>query len=252
MNLIVNAQQALVAVPAPRELRIETGIDHATSQLWLRVADNGPGVPEDMRERIFDPYFTTKGEGAGTGLGLPVSRSVARDHGGELLLEMGSAAGADRPGASFCLCLPLQTAPPEASPAAVLKEAEATPPVAQRLLVVDDEPEIADLMRAMLESAGYEVITAETGAVALKMLDEMRFDAIVSDLRMPDVDGAALWREVSQRQPDLAQRMLFVTGDTLSPGAQRFLATAGCDSLDKPFAKPDLLARVAALLKPKF
>ena len=251
LNLIVNAQQALVGVPAPRELRIETGLDHATSQLWLRVADNGPGVPEDMRERIFDPYFTTKGEGAGTGLGLAVSRSVARDHGGELLLEVGSAAGTDRPGASFCLRLPLQTAPPEASPAPVPKEAEATPPVAQRLLVVDDEPEIADLMRAMLESAGYEVMTAETGTVALKMLDEMRFDAIVSDLRMPDVDGAALWREVSQRQPKLAQRMLFVTGDTLSPGAQRFLATAGCDSLDKPFAKPDLLARVAALFKPK-
>ncbi|ROZ68979.1 PAS domain S-box protein [Ramlibacter sp. WS9] len=249
LNLIVNAQQALQGVPAPRELHIETGVDKATSLLWLRVSDNGPGVPDDMRERIFDPYFTTKGEGAGTGLGLPVSRSVARDHDGELLLEDRRAATDGRIGASFCLRLPLQPAPPSVPRAAPRVEAPA--PAAQRLLVVDDEPEIADLMRAMLEGAGYDVITAESGAVALKMLDEGRFDAVISDLRMPDVDGAALWREVSERQPALAQRMLFVTGDTLSAGAQRFLADAGCGSLDKPFAKSDLLARVAALLKPK-
>ncbi len=248
LNLLVNAQQALVSVPTPRELRIETGVHRAASQLWLRVSDNGPGVPEDMRERIFDPYFSTKGEGAGTGLGLSVSRSVARDHGGELLLEQGHGAGATRGGASFCLRLPLHNEEPVATRQPPPLE-EVQPPSAQRLLVVDDEPEIADLMRAMLESAGYDVSTAETGAVALQMLQEARFDAIVSDLRMPDVDGAALWREVQQRQPELAQRILFVTGDTLSPGAQRFLADAGCGSLDKPFAKSDLLARVAVLLK---
>jgi two-component system NtrC family sensor kinase len=249
LNLIVNAQQALQGVPAPRELHIETGVDRAISLLWLRVSDNGPGVPDDMRERIFDPYFTTKGEGAGTGLGLPVSRSVARDHDGELLLEDRRAADGGRIGASFCLRLPLQPATPLVRRAAPRQEAPA--PAAKRLLVVDDEPEIADLMRAMLEGAGYDVFTAESGAVALKMLDEVRFDAVVSDLRMPDVDGAALWREVSERQPLLAQRMLFVTGDTLSAGAQRFLADAGCGSLDKPFSKSDLLARVAALLKPR-
>jgi two-component system NtrC family sensor kinase len=120
--------------------------------------------------------------------------------------------------------------------------------VARRVLVVDDEPEIVDLVRAMLEGAGYEVASAESGAVALEMLGEVGFDAIVSDLRMPDMDGAALWREVKTLRPALSQRMLFVTGDTLSPGARRFLADAGCPSLDKPFAKADLLARVKALL----
>ena len=248
LNLIVNAEQALAAVAAPRELRIESGLQpacdgnaNAAQLLWLRVADNGPGVPADVRERIFDPYFTTKGEGLGTGLGLPVSRSVARDHGGELMLE-------DTPrGASFLLSLPVHSDAPEPTRPAPLAEA-APPAAAQRVLVVDDEAEIADLMRAMLEGAGYEVATAESGAVALEMLAEVRFDAIVSDLRMPDVDGAALWREVSQRQPHLAQRMLFVTGDTLSPGAKRFLADSGCASLDKPFAKGDFLARVGVLV----
>jgi CheY-like chemotaxis protein len=104
------------------------------------------------------------------------------------------------------------------------------------------------VMRDMLESAGFDVATAESGAVALELLDAARFDAIVSDLRMPDMDGAALWREVSTRHPALAQRMLFVTGDTLSPGAESFLADAGCASLDKPFARSDLVDRVATLL----
>jgi DNA-binding response OmpR family regulator len=85
--------------------------------------------------------------------------------------------------------------------------------------------------------------------VALELLDTARFDAIVSDLRMSDIDGAALWREVKARHPHLAQRMLFVTGDTLGAGTRRFLADAGCASLDKPFAKADLLARVGALLQ---
>jgi CheY-like chemotaxis protein len=117
------------------------------------------------------------------------------------------------------------------------------------VLVVDDEPEIAGLLRTMLEGAGYEVATAESGAVALEMLGEVRFDAIVSDLRMPDVDGAAMWRELNAHHPAMARRLLFVTGDALSPGARRFVADSGCASLDKPFTRVDLLMQVQALIK---
>ena len=117
-----------------------------------------------------------------------------------------------------------------------------------RVLVVDDEPEIAELMRDMLEGAGYEVATAESGAVALALLETARFDAIVSDLHMPDMDGATLWRQIEQHHPALARRILFVTGDTLSPGAREFLREAHCTGLDKPFSKADLLAAVAQLL----
>jgi two-component system NtrC family sensor kinase len=92
------------------------------------------------------------------------------------------------------------------------------------------------------------VAVAESGAVALEMLDLARFGAIVSDLRMPDIDGAALWRLLRQRHPALATRLLFVTGDTLSPGAQQFLTESGCRSLDKPFSRAELLAAVARLL----
>jgi CheY-like chemotaxis protein len=209
-------------------------------RVWLRVADQGPGVADEHRERLFEPYFTTKADGQGTGLGLAVSRSIARDHGGDLVIESSAQ------GASFRLSLP-QSGQPLAADSEPAPLAEPSPGKA-RVLVVDDEPEIADLLRELLEGAGYDVMTAESGAVALALLDEAAFDAVVSDLHMPDVDGATLWREIKARWPALARRMLFVSGDTLSPSVRQFLDDAHCGSLAKPFTKADLLLRIEALL----
>jgi PAS domain S-box-containing protein len=246
MNLLVNAQQALAGVPGERRVRVQTGLEprraNREPRVWLRVEDNGGGVPAEARDRVFEPFFTTKAEGMGTGLGLAVSRSIAREHGGELTLEPTSTQG----GASFRLSLPISG----------MAEADTVPsalpptdtPTHARVLVVDDEAELADLIREMLEGAGYEVATAESGAVALALLAEARFDAVVSDLRMPDMDGAELWREISAQAPSLGRRVLFVTGDTLSPGAAEFLRQSRCPALDKPFSKAALLASVAELL----
>lgn len=113
-----------------------------------------------------------------------------------------------------------------------------------RVLVVDDEPELAAMMRDALEASGFEVAIAESGAVALALLDEGRFDAVVSDLRMPDLDGRALWRAIRERDHELAGRFVFVTGDTLSPLASEFRRESGADGLDKPFSAADLVQRV--------
>jgi len=136
---------------------------------------------------------------------------------------------------------------PSAAVPAALVESDAS--LQTRVLVVDDEPELADVMRQLLEGAGYEVATAESGAVALQLLATARFDAIVSDLRMPDMDGAVLWHKVSARHPSLAHAILFVTGDTLSLDAGEFLRGARCAALDKPFSKTDMLVRVAELIR---
>jgi two-component system NtrC family sensor kinase len=250
MNLLVNAQQALASLEGTRRVRVQTGVEARRNdrepRVWLRVADNGPGVSDELRARVFEPYFTTKPEGIGTGMGLAVSRSMARDHGGDLILEPASAAEEGFTGASFRLSLPISGIAESTTVPAALPEPGAS--LQARVLVVDDEPELAELMREMLEGAGYEVATAESGAVALEMLATARFDAIVSDLRMPEMDGAGLWREVRARHANLARSMLFVTGDTLSPDAHEFLRSTRCASLDKPFSKIDLLAKVAALL----
>jgi CheY-like chemotaxis protein/two-component sensor histidine kinase len=244
LNLLVNAQQSLASVAGERRVTVTSGVeerrDTREPRVWLRVADSGIGVSDDLREKIFEPFFTTKPEGIGTGLGLAVSRSLVREHGGQLGLE------ASIGGAVFRLSLPISGERDDSTEPGRLAPAEDA--AAARLLVVDDEAELADLMRAMLEGAGFEVATAESGAVALELLGEARFDAIVSDLRMPDMDGAGLWRAVRERHPALARRMLFVTGDTLSPGAVQFLAESRCPSLDKPFARDDLIGRVHELL----
>lgn len=241
LNLLVNAQQALAQHAGTRRVTLSTGSDR--DGVWLRVRDSGSGVPEALRERIFEPFFTTKAEGVGTGLGLAVSRSIVRDHGGDLLLEPDAQDG----GASLQLWLPLRAKAAVAA-AGVPATATAAPTTQARILVVDDEPEIADMMRSIIERAGHEVASAESGAVALELLDAARFDAIITDLRMPDMDGAALWRAVRERHPQLAARMLFVTGDTLSPDASTFLSAQRARVLDKPFAAKDLRERLDALL----
>ena len=246
LNLLVNAQQALAGGSAMRRVMVQTGVEPRREtrepRVWLRVVDNGPGVTEALRSRIFEPYFTTKPEGHGTGIGLAVSRSMARDHGGDLVLEPDRGDG----GASFRLSLPISG----------IAEAESVPgalpmlgaSLTARVLVVDDEIELSALMRDMLEAAGYDVATAESGMVALELLATARFDAIVSDLRMPDMDGASLWRAVAKSHPSLARNMLCVTGDTLSPDAREFLRSSRCPALDKPFSKSDLLGKLADLL----
>lgn len=156
--------------------------------------------------------------GVGRSLGLAVSRSVARDHGGELTLQD------DGSGACFCLQRPVR-GEPEASGTgpAPLVETDARN---ARLPVVDDATEMAE------------------------PIGEPWGDAIISDLHMPKLDGAGLWREVKRRQPALARHMLFFTGDTLSPTARQFLNEAHRDSLNRPFSEQELRARVSALLAP--
>jgi PAS domain S-box-containing protein len=249
LNLMVNAQQALQHVRGERRVTLRTGLNSgagvAPDVVWLRVSDSGRGIAAEVAARIFEPFFTTKAEGMGTGLGLSVSASLMREHGGSLTLEPSKPGE----GAVFRFALPVALKAQPAVPAPVDESRAAEPAAVARLLVVDDEPEVVAMLRDMLERAGYEVAVAESGAVALEMIGAATFDAVVSDLRMPDMDGAELCQQIAQREPRLGQRILFVTGDTLSRDTRAFLTSAGCGTLEKPFTKADLLARVTELLQ---
>jgi len=236
VNFLVNAQQALEEAPPPREIRVITAKEGHS--LVLRVADNGPGVPADLRERVFDPFFTTKPEGAGTGVGLSVSRAIAREHGGDLMLEETAA------GASFVLRLPLAASGtrPESRAREALDE-----PRPGRVLVVDDEPEVAALLAEILGSAGYETAVADGGDAALAWLADHSCDLVFCDVRMPGMDGPAFWREVKLRHAELARHFAFVTGDTFSASVEPFLRETGRPWLEKPFTPEAVLALAAKL-----
>jgi PAS domain S-box-containing protein len=238
VNLLVNAQHVLAEEEAPRRIAVETG--RSDGGVYCCVSDNGPGVSEELRQRIFDPFFTTKGSGLGTGVGLSVSRSIAREHGGELKLE---DAG---PGARFRLWLPL--APGCEAECQAGEAAGASDELfAQRVLVVDDEPDMADMLAEILRSAGLEVALVANGRDALSWLEENDCDVVLSDVRMPDMDGPALWRALKERRPGLVERMAFITGDTLSASIAPFLKETGLPWLEKPFTPEQLLSLIARI-----
>ena len=238
-NLLVNARQVLEAQPQPRRIRISATVEAAHVQ--LAVADNGPGVPEALREQIFDPFFTTKPAGIGMGIGLAVSRSIVEVHGGTLTLE-----GAEGGGARFIIRLPRRD-PGEA--AVEEAAAEALGGQRQPALVLDDEAEIAVLLADMLAREGYDCDVVDSGEAALQLLAGRDYALILCDLRMPGIDGPAVFEWISQHRPHLCQRVGFVTGDTLGSAAQAFLARAARPVLEKPFMPSSvrqLLAEIRA------
>ena len=200
-NLVVNAQQALQASPAPRRISVITRFDQDAGTIRLMVADNGPGVPDDIRSRIFDPFFTTKPAGLGTGVGLSLVHNIVYGHGGTIVLEETPGGGA-----TFAAELPVRAA----SSPATLPEQPETPSRtgALRLLIVDDDPEIALTLAEMLEPDGHAIDIAENGAEALERLEDQSYDLIISDLRMPELDGPGLYRELGARFPEMQRQDL--------------------------------------------
>lgn len=244
-NLIVNAQQALAAQPAPRRIRIELAL--ADGQ-WLqaRICDNGPGIPANLRRRVFEPFFTTKqtghGPGSGTGIGLAVSHGIATAHGGTLEAE--DAAGG---GACFVLRLPLGTASTQPTASSMPGKTPVLTP-GRTALVVDDEDGVADLLAEILSNSGFAVTIAEDGQNALDRLRSENFSVILTDLRMPGLDGPSLFARLRDERPALARRIVFVTGDMLSPDVADFLRDSGQPCLEKPFAPQDVLRAVTTAM----
>jgi PAS domain S-box-containing protein len=238
-NLIVNAQQALQSQPGVRRLEVTTRRGHAPGSVVIRVADNGPGVPTEIAGRIFDPFFTTKQAGQGTGVGLSFSLGVVEAHGGQLRLAPSNA------GAAVGIELPGQPATPQPEG----REAALGHANGARALVVDDEAAVSETLAELLARQGFHVSTAADGRAAKRALDGEPFDIILSDLRMPGLDGPGLFAWLQASRPELCGRVGFVTGDTLGAGAARFLEESGRPYLEKPFTPAsvaDFIARIRA------
>jgi two-component system NtrC family sensor kinase len=228
VNLLTNAHQAMRSVSTRRRLVLATRHDRATDRIVLEVADSGPGIAADIRTRIFDPFFTTKAPGQGTGLGLSLCRGIVDAHAGVLRVEPTPGGGA-----TFVVELPAG-APAEAGEAAGAGAA-LVPAPGKTLLVVDDEPDVAELIAEALSLDGHRVETANSGAAALKRLLDRPYDLVFSDMKMPGMSGAELYDEVARRRPGHERRFVFITGDLLNPATKQFLDRTHAVSLSKPF-----------------
>jgi CheY-like chemotaxis protein len=243
VNLVTNAQQALREVAAPRQLTLTTRWHPEHVRVTLEVADSGPGMSPEIQARIFEPFFTTKLSGAGTGLGLPLCQGIIEGHGGSI-----SVTSAPDQGTTFRIELPVGTAPLPLHDLAGQDEARATMPHST-ILLVDDEPGIAKALPRLLQRDGHTVDTAANGRLALALLQERSYDLILCDLRMPELDGPGLYRTLEQQYPQLCRRFLFLTGDTLSPEVQAFLAQSGVPRLTKPFSAVEVRRAIAQALQ---
>ncbi|MHA3978792.1 PAS-domain containing protein [Halovulum sp. GXIMD14794] len=243
INMIVNAEQAIQGLGSSNVaggvIRVRTRPGETADEVRIIVEDDGPGVSPELRARVFEPFFTTKGVGMGTGIGLAMCHRIVTAHDGRIELDPVAPHGA-----RFTVTLPVDAA--QKTPRAALEDAR-TEPAATRVLVVDDEKEVADLNAEVLERGGYRTRTAYRAEDALGMLREDHFDVVVSDLNMPGLDGRGLYEVIVAEFPDLAPRTGFITGDTMGRASQGFLQESGRPYLEKPLSPAELRSFVSRL-----
>ncbi|MBI5497447.1 MAG: PAS domain S-box protein [Deltaproteobacteria bacterium] len=241
LNLLLNASQAIPAGCADaHEVRVTTRAQ--ADDVVVEVTDTGAGMTPETLKRLFTPFFTTKPEGEGTGLGLVISQRIVNELGGRLTVE--SVVGK---GSTFRLTLP--AAPRRASADAGTVEAEvatAGMPRRARVLVVDDDPLFTRAVARILEPT-HEVVAVHSGRSAVELLTGgAQFDVVLCDLAMPGCNGLAVYRAVSERAPAMAQRIVFVSGGVLGAEARDFLESVTNARVAKPFDVGALRAVVAS------
>jgi two-component system cell cycle sensor histidine kinase/response regulator CckA len=231
LNLLLNAAQALPnGDPERDEIRIRLYGDQLRAV--AEIVDTGPGVPEQVIGRIFEPFFTTKPVGVGTGLGLPICRSILAAHGGTIEVESRPSEGA-----TFRIILPASSTARGAARRTSSRPLVSLGPRG-RVLVVDDEVAVGSTLRLVLQRE-HDVQLATSGEEALELLATgSRFHAIVCDLMMPGMTGVDLYEAIRTAHPGLEERMVFMTGGALLAKTEDFLSRVKNPLLEKPFDVP--------------
>jgi PAS domain S-box-containing protein len=239
VNLLVNASQAIADGEVNNnEIRITTREEGGN--VLVEIRDTGVGIAEKDLPRIFEPFFTTKPKGIGTGLGLSISHTIVTAHGGTLTAERLSPRGT-----MFRVTLRATSAaiapkaPPESTPVAR---------PSARILVIDAEPRSARVIAELLSS--QHVTVAHSGREAIMHLDgDASFDAIVCDLHMNDGTGIDVYEHLVAHAPNLAERVIFMTGGAFTQRAKDFLDRCPRPVLEKPFAAAQLVTLVSDLTR---
>ncbi len=277
VNLLENAEAAiaarregtslsrLVAERARGEIVVSTRLDREPDRIFVDVADNGSGLKAEDLMRVFDPFFTTREVGKGTGLGLSVCYGIVREHGGHIAAHNRPAGGA-----MFSVELPVMSEsviaatlakkrlqpmaeyrPPTPVPAfGVLENEELEAERAPRrfkALVVDDEESNAALVKRALVGAGYDAESTTLSRRALAMIERTAYDAVIADVKMPELSGPELYGRACQIRPEMARRFIFITGDIDGDDTRQFLDETRCSYFLKPFNLDKLTAAVETL-----
>ena len=253
LHLLLNAAHA-IAPGAVGDHRIRVALGQHEESVLLEVEDDGEGIAPEILGRIFDPFFTTRAPGTGTGLGLSVCEGIVRRMGGNITVR--STPGV---GSCFTVTLPAGTPGEVASGAAAAvaaaagpgggPEAAGAPPRRGRVLVVDDEPRLLDVLQRLLQSE-HDVFMAGSGRRAKEILSRDRdFDLVLCDLMMPDVTGMDLLDWIRAEHPGLEARLAFMTGGALDERTRRFRDEHQGAVLTKPFMRGALLDLVRSHLR---
>ena len=207
------------------------------NRLEITIKDDGPGMPPEVLSKIFEPFCTTKEVGRGTGLGLSISYGIVKQHGGDVWVENSAAKGT-----KFHINLPV--AGPEESALSQVAPAASLAKVTRHLLVVGDEPHIRDLLRRYLMSERYTVDLASGGREAWRKLTNMEYSCIILDLKMPGMSGRELYQRMRRSSQTLANKVVLISGDTISLDTRDFISQMGNPLITKPFSLGELMRTV--------
>jgi two-component system NtrC family sensor kinase len=248
LNLITNARHAMVDRGERGNMTLRTSVASAsdgTPVVRVEIADSGVGIPERNLQKIFNPFFTTKPVGQGTGLGLSICFGIVKEHDGQIWAE--SQIGV---GTHVYVDLPIRVQDVlEADLPAPTHSPADEPEPSLNILVVDDEEPVVRLMARLLGDLGHHSTVATSGEAALEILSREVYDIILCDVKMPSLSGFAFVAAIRERDPDLADRVIFVTGDTLSPNTRTALEASGNLFLAKPFSIEQLDHTLQSLVK---
>ncbi len=254
LNLLINARHALLGC-VEKKIQISSGVTE--KHAWIKVADTGCGIPAEQFKKIFTPFFSTKGEHArsnspqvsvrGTGLGLAVCHTIAKNHKG--WIEVDSHVGE---GSTFTLFLPLVESKEVEFAEKVDRQAiVAKPAQGGRILVVDDEPHVRELIENVLTEQGFEVIVTDDGAEGLKILHEDGAELVLVDMQMPKMNGVDFLHQLQHIDEDLRPVPIIVTGKVGEVDIQRQTDLGVFAVLAKPFVIDDLQSMVVSAIKHK-
>jgi len=240
LNIIINAEHALKRVERKGMLTLQTQL--AETGITISISDNGPGMSRQVQEKLFQPFFTTKETGEGTGLGLSLSLGIINEHGGSLRVE-----SFQEKGSTFIIELPVTC-----EQVAEVEESHLAKDIitgkAGRILVVDDEPAVVSLVRHVLRQKGHAVECCHRPQEALQLLEDNTYDAIVMDMRMPEMNGLELYDRVTSLWPAYEKRVLLFTGDTSDLDTREHLNRLNLPYIAKPFDSRELASLVERLL----